>query len=226
MAYSGFPKETLRYLKNLGAHNSWRWFEDHHPDYFGDVLEPARELVAAIGPRLKAIDPELQAVPQVNASIMRLNRDLRFQPKQPPFKGYLELWFWRGTERSFERPGFFLRLSPTKLEISAGIRRLKAPLLDSYRTDVFGGARGEPLVSIVKSLKKKGYEIGGQTYARPPSGVGWDHPRVSLLRHSALHASWTGRYPKEFATGAFVGFVLKHFAAMAPLHAWLTQLSK
>jgi len=224
MVFPGFPKETLQFLKKLSVHNNRRWFEDNHPDYLGDIVEPARDFVIAVAPRLRRIDRELQAVPAVNGSIMRLNRDMRFFPKQAPFKTHLDFWFWRGAERTFESSGFFLRLSPTRLTLGAGIRRLKQPTLARYRTDVFGGKRGEPLVKIVKSLRNVGYEVGGETYQRPPPGVGFDHPRATLLRHSALYASWECRYPKEFRSAAFVDFVSKHFSAVAPLHAWLTQL--
>lgn len=75
-------------------------------------MAPAKAFVEAIGPKLKAISKTLNAEPHVNGSIFRLNRDVRFSKDKSPYKTTLDLWFWEGSERSWETPGYFLRLMP------------------------------------------------------------------------------------------------------------------
>jgi len=76
--FQGFSKETIAFFRGLKRNNNRQWFESHHEVYKDCVLEPAKAFVVALGRRLKEISPHIVAVPKINKSIFRLNRDTRF----------------------------------------------------------------------------------------------------------------------------------------------------
>jgi len=99
-------------------------------------------------------------------------------------------------------------------------------VLARYRKNVLGDKRGAELSKLVAGLRKKGYDVGGETYKKTPQGVPADHPRAALLKHSGLYSGWEGKHPKELGSPRFVDFVIDHFAKVAALHHWLSGMTK
>jgi uncharacterized protein (TIGR02453 family) len=221
--FEGFSKDTVRFLSGLSRNNSKAWFEDHRADYDEHVMAPAVAFVEAIGPRLSKIDPSVRAVPKVNGSIMRIHRDVRFSKDKSPYKDHLDLWFWSGDDKGWDKSGFFFRLTPTRLMLGAGMHGFMPPVLARYRESVLDQKKGPALAKVVAKLHGLGLEIGGETYKKTPRGVAEDHPRASLMKHSGLYAGWEAKHPKELGSRAFLDLVAKRYATMAPLHEWLSK---
>jgi uncharacterized protein (TIGR02453 family) len=221
MAFSGFPKQTVRFLAELSRNNDKGWFDAHREDYERYFVQTARDFVEALGPRLTKLDPEIQAIAKVNGSIMRINRDIRFSKDKTPYKDHLDLWFWSGDKRGWDGSGFFFRLTPTRLILGAGTHVFAPPALARYRMDVLDPKRGAALAKVILGLETKGYTLGGETYKKTPRGVVADHPRAGLLKHGGLYATWEDKHPKELGSGRFVDFAAAHFGRMAPVHFWL-----
>jgi uncharacterized protein (TIGR02453 family) len=226
MAFSGIPKGTVKFLSELSRNNEKPWFDEHRADYDEFFMRPAKELVEALAKPLKKLDPKLQAQPRVNGSIMRINRDVRFSKDKAPYKDHLDLFFWSGTKKGWDSSGFFFRLAPNKLLLGGGMHGFMPPVLAQYRKNVLNDKRGAELVKLATALRKRGYEVGGETYKKTPQGVPADHPRAALLKHSGLHSGWEGKHPKELGSARFVDFVMNHFEAVAPLHRWLCGMTK
>jgi uncharacterized protein (TIGR02453 family) len=224
MSAAGFPKETIRFLAGLQKNNSKEWFDAHRAAYDEYFVGVAKDFIVALAPRLKKIDPAIQAEPKVGGSILRIFRDVRFSKDKSPYKDHLDLWFWSRKDKGWDSSGFFFRLTPTELLLGSGMHGFAPPVLARYRAAVLDSKKGAALTRAVSKVRKAGYEIGGETYKKTPSGVPADHPRAALLRHSGLYAGWTGKHPKELAQPRFTDFVAKHFAATAPIHAWLRTI--
>jgi uncharacterized protein (TIGR02453 family) len=224
MSFEGFPKETVRFLSGLSRNNEKTWFDAHRDDYEAHFVAPARAFVEAMGTRLKKIDAGVHAEPKVGGSIMRIFRDVRFAKDKSPYKDHLDLWFWTGKTKGWETPGFFFRLTPTKVMIGGGMHSFMPPLLARYRRAVLDDAKGKALVKAVAKVRAGGLEVGGESYKKPPRGVPADHPRAALLRHGGLHAGWEGKHPKELGSPAFVEFTAKRCAAVAPIVEWLRTM--
>ena len=224
MAFSGFPKQTVTFLAGLAKHNDKKWFDAHRADYDAYYVEPAKAFVEAIGPRLKKLDARLRAEPKINGSIFRINRDVRFARDKSPYKDHLDMWFWSGTKKGWDCSGFFFRLTPTRLIAGAGMHGFVPPVLARYRRAVLDEDKGGALAKVVAKLRKDGRDVGGESYKKVPRGVAEDHPRAALLRHGGLFAGWEDKHPRELFTPAVVDFVAKQYAAMLPLHAWLTRM--
>lgn len=225
MLFSGFPPEASTFLAGLAEHNDRDWFEAHRADYERALLEPAKAFIAAIGPRLRELDPNVRASPNVGGSIKGLERRSRLPRRaMPAYKEYFDLWFWSGSRRAWDNSGFFWRLTATGLVHAAGMIEFQKERLAQYREQVLDDARGTALEGIVHALRAQGYLVGGETYKRVPRGLPTEHPRAELLRHGALFASLETPHTAELGSAALVELSLSNFARMAPLHAWLLGL--
>jgi uncharacterized protein (TIGR02453 family) len=224
-ASSGFPESTVRFLAELSRNNDRTWFEAHREECEGAVIVPAKAFVEALGPRLRELDPKIQAIPKVLGSIKGLERRMRYpRSKRPLYRDSLDLWFWSGRRRAWDNSGFYLRLTPARLIIAAGMIEFQKERLQQYRRHVLDDARGEALERIVRDLRNEGYFVGGESYKRTPRGVPAEHPRGTLLKHSGVFANLNIEHPKDLGSPAFVDFATAHFSRMAALHTWLVAL--
>src|SRR5262245_16335544 len=103
--FSGFPPTTLRFLRDLGTHNSKAWLDTHRLEYERDYLEPALGFIEAMREPLLTLHPDIHADPRVNGSLFRVNRDIRFTKDKSPYKDHIDIFFSVGEGRSRGRPG-------------------------------------------------------------------------------------------------------------------------
>lgn len=224
--FRGFSRETTAFLSELKMNNSREWFERHRGDYEKYVLNPARSLVITLGSRLRERRPEIIAVPRINRSIFRLNRDTRFSADKTPYKTHLALWFWEGRKPRMENPGFYLHLEPGRLMLGSGIYRFPKALLEPYRRAVHRTRSGEELERIASRIEaREGYTLGGLGYKRVPPGYDPGHARAGLLRHTGLFAGTESDLPDELYGEEFVPLCLTRFRPLEELHRWLLELS-
>ncbi len=223
-AFQGFPKECLRFFEQLRNNNNKTWFDLHKADYENHVLNPARAFVSEMGLRLLEIAPTIHARPQVNGSIFRIYRDTRFSRDKTPYKDHLGIFFWEGPGGKTDSPGFYFHVEPGKLLLGAGLYRFGKSHLEAYRRAVADPKKGPALEKALKTVEKKGYEIGGRHYKRVPRGFEPDHPRADLLRHNGVHAGLDLDIPKAFFGPELTDLVYGHYKKLAEMHRWLLDL--
>lgn len=220
MAFSGFGPDTRKFLKGLERNNDKEWFEAHRDDYKAHYVAPALEFIAAMGDKLTAVDPDISALPKVNGSLFRINRDIRFSKDKTPYKPHIDLWFWHGADKKAGYSGFFFRMHHDRLLLGAGIHGFEKAALASFREAVAGDP-GAELAKITAKLAKAGYDVGGESYKKVPRGYDPEHPRADLLRHGAMHAGIEMKMPAEAASAKLTTLALRHYRKLAPLHHWL-----
>jgi uncharacterized protein (TIGR02453 family) len=218
MTFTGFPRELIAYLRELGANNTREWFQAHYEDYQTLLVEPARAFVHAMGEVLPELGRDIRAEPKVRGSIFPINRDSRFARDKSPYKTYQDLWFWQGNGPSRERPGYFVRLDPAELTIGAGMHRFSDEALDQYRSALTNETSRNALRAAVNTLTND-YDVGGQTLKRIPTGCCND----DLARHTGLFAAKTVATPDEVFSAGLPDFCMAHFRRVAPLQQWLTN---
>lgn len=212
-------------LAKLAQNNNRAWFEANGKAFEELLIAPAKELVVALGQRLKDLDPELRAVPRVRGSIKAFELRRRFQQRErPPYKECLDVWFWSGPRREWDNSGFFLRLGAARLVLAGGMIEFQKQAMARYRESIVDEARGAALSTIVHELRAGGYVVGGESYKQTPRGIAADSPRAALARHSGIFATFECAHPPELATPAFVDFCFAHFARMNALHGWLVAM--
>jgi uncharacterized protein (TIGR02453 family) len=225
VSFFGFSESTLRFLGELSKNVDRAWFEAHEPEFQKSVIDPAKAFVETLGVRLRELDPKIQAIPRVRGSIKSMEQRSGFRKSpRPLYKDHLDIWFWSGKRRAWDNSGFYLRLTPTRLILAAGMIEFQKETLARYREEVANNERGAALETIVRDLRARGYVVGGESYKKTPRGVPANHPRATLLRHSGVFANLDREHPKELGTPELLDFVFAHYSRMAPLHRWLTAL--
>jgi len=224
--FTGFPKQTVKFFKDLAKHNTKPWFNEHRDDYDRFVLEPARDFILAMGEKLQTIAPTVHADPRTDRSLFRIHRDTRFSKDKSPYKTHLGIYFWEGSGKKMECSGFYFHLEPPNLMLGIGLYMFPKTLIEEYRQSVVHPVHGDALQAALKHLDKKGYGIGGEHYKRVPRGFDPDHPNADLLLHNGL---WTGvemRLPPELHSKKLIHLAFKHYKAMLPLHQWLVAMTE
>lgn len=224
-AFSGFTKETVRFYAALRKNNDRAWFEANRETYERHVMAPAKLFVTAMGERLKRIVPGIVAVPAVNKSIFRINRDTRFSLDPSPYKTNLGLYFWDGARGRMESAGFYVGLEPPGVMLGGGMYVIPDALLGRYRAAVVDKRHGAELARIVAALRAlPGCAVEGTHYKRVPGGFDPAHGNAELLKHKGLYASFETKVPDELFSAAFVDYCYERFEPVAPLHRWLMKL--
>ena len=224
-AFSGFAKETVRFLTALKKNNNRDWFARNKEIYDREVIEPAKLFVTALGSRLKTIAPGLFAIPAVNKSIFRIYRDTRFSLDPTPYKTNLGIYFWEGAHSKMEAPGFYFQLEPPDLLLGGGMYMMADTVLGRYRRAAADPRRGRELRRVVDGIAAlPGFEIGGEKTKRVPAGFDPENPNAELLKHKGLWAGTEGRVPKEFFSEALVDYCFERYEKIAPLYRWMVKL--
>ncbi len=224
--FTGFPRQCVKFFKDLKANNGKQWFDANKDNYVKYVVEPSKDFVAAMGPKLRKIAPGVNADPRVNKSLFRIHRDTRFSHDKSPYKTHMGLWFWEGAGPRMECSGFYFHLEPPNIMLGTGFYMFPKPILHPYREAVADKRQGAALRRVINVVAKSGdYALGGEHYKRVPRGFDPEDKNADLLRYNGLWAGIEMKIPKEFYTPDIVDLCLKHYENMAPLHRWLRELS-
>ena len=224
MSFTGFSPDSLAFLSDLAEHNDRAWFAENRDRYERELLGRERDFVDAVGSAFAALDQRVQAVPAVDRSIFRINRDIRFSKDKSPFKTYADMWFWIGDDRK-SAPGYFLRMVPGSVAIGAGAHRLTPEQIARFRSAVVDGLHGPWLEHILDDLRTAGFEVSEPTRKTVPKGFSAQQPRAELLKHTDhLHALRAfSPPPAEFTSPEFVAWTMGQFAQVKPLVDWLVE---
>jgi uncharacterized protein (TIGR02453 family) len=223
--FSGFPRECVKFYRELKANNSKSWFTEHKDEYNEYVLEPARLFVVEMGERLRALSPAIQADPRIDKSIFRIFRDTRFSKDKSPYKTHLGIWFWEGSGDRMECSGFYMHVEPPNLMLAAGLYRFPAHVVDEYRHSVVDGVHGVALEKAVRAVTRNpDCRVGKESFKRVPRGFDPDHKRANYLRHDTLYCWTESRIPKELYSETALDYCFREFRSFLPLHEWLVEL--
>jgi uncharacterized protein (TIGR02453 family) len=222
MGYPGLRRETFAYLQALAAHNDREWFEAHRTDYEAHWLQAGLDLIAALAPLCQAMEPRLLAVPKLNQSLRRINRDTRFSKDKTPYQPRLHLILSTGPAFNKE-PGMHIVLTPQGLGYGAGHYGMDPAALDRMRGRICDPGQRERLLAALEAARTVGSEIDPPDLARVPngydSGPEWDH---LLRRKGMIVRTQADRPPPDWlftsaAPERLAGLIRAHL----PLLAWL-----
>jgi uncharacterized protein (TIGR02453 family) len=222
MAFEGFSAGTLAFLRELADNNDKAWFDANRSRYESELLDREKAFVSAMGERMRAVVPGLEAVPRVNGSIFRINRDTRFSKDKTPYKTHADMWMWEGSDRKASS-GLFVRIVPDEIWIGAGAHMLSKEGLQRVR-DAIVADPGVELVSVMADLEGAGYEFSEPTLKRTPRGYLIDHPRADLLRLTSVAAMRSEGVPDEFFSADFVEWCAVRYEELLPLHRWMVSV--
>ena len=221
--FFGFPRQFITFFDNLKENNSKEWFENNRQDYEKYVLHPSREFVIEMGQKLRRIAPEINAIPKINHSLFKINRDVRFSKDKSPYKTYMGIWLWEGNRKRMESSGFYLHIEKKTILIGVGVKMFPKPLLDRFRQAVGDKKIGGELKKAVNKISDQGYVVDGKHYKKVPRGYAADHPNADFLLYNGLTARLEEKVPDAFFSDAIVDYAYSHYKNMLPLHRWLRK---
>ncbi len=224
--FTGFNRNGISFLREISLNNNKEWFHAHKQDFEEYLLIPAKNFVSEMLFEFKSISQTLNGETVVGKSISRMNRDIRFSRDKRPYKNYVEIWFWEGTEKSWERSGFIMRLSAEQIMFGAGILEFSKPLLlEKYRSGVADSIKGNHLSNILSDLKtESGGNYYGSTYKKIPKGYTIADDKANLLLHSGLYADITENISDVLFSEDFIPYSIERYKKLAPLHLWILEL--
>lgn len=221
--FGGFPREGIKFLKDLRRNNNKEWFNRNKKAYEEHLVTPGRNFVIAMGEKLGEISPGLVADPAVNKSLFRLNRDTRFSSDKTPYKTQFSIFFWEGEGKRMENPGFYLCFDADQLTLAGGAHEFPREKLEPFRKAVVNDRSGPELVEVARRLKRNGLEIRGAHYKRVPRGYDPDHPRADFLKYNGLYIMSEQSLPDQLHRKSFTTYCLREFRKIDPLLRWLVK---
>jgi uncharacterized protein (TIGR02453 family) len=202
MAFTGFPEEAIEFYEGLEADNSKAYWTDHKSAYDDAVAGPMRELLAELAPVFG------------EAKMFRPYRDVRFSKDKTPYKTRQYAVAHSGDQ------GLYVGIDAHGLHLGGGMFHASTEQVKRLRESI-ADTPGDELDALLRSLRKKGYEVGGDQLKRVPKPWDDQHPRADLLRHKSL-ISWVDHAPAEWLhTPRAKAEVVKGWKALLPLNAWL-----
>lgn len=211
------------FLTGLEKNNDKAWFEAHRDAYQSEYVEPALAFIAALAEPLGRLSPSLTAVPKINGSLRRINRDVRFSKDKRPYSTSLHLIFWTG-EKPLGSAGVHFVVAHDHFGLGAGHWAFQPTQLEAYRKAVTTPEDADELLAALKAAAKIGCVPDEPQLARVPRGYQAEEPVATMLRRKGMVVRTHGQpIPSDLFGPKAVDFTLKKVKAMLPLIAWLKR---
>jgi uncharacterized protein (TIGR02453 family) len=201
MSFAGIPVAALDFYEDLEADNSKAFWTSHKHIYDESVRAPMEALAEALAKEF--------GTPR----FFRPYRDVRFSKDKTPYKTHQGVWFGESST--------YLHISAAGLFVAGGYWDTSSAQVDRMRRAVADDVAGAELDRAVRSVRRKGFEIGGHQLTRVPSGYDKDHPRADLLRYKSLTAHRELGCPDWLATKRAQNEIAKAWRAITPVLSWL-----
>lgn len=206
MTFTGFPPEAVGFYQRLELDNSKDFWAANADTYTTCVKQPMQALLDQLAPAFG--EPKL----------FRPHRDVRFSADKSPYKTHQGGYVATGTGM-----GWYVQVSATGLFAAGGWYAATPDQVARYRAALDDEAAAEPLQKALRSLTRKGFEVGGEQLKSRPRGVAPDHPRLELLRHRTLTVAREYGEPQWLSSAEALRHVRADWRAMRPLVDWLSE---
>lgn len=227
MQFKGFSKELIPFLKEIRDNNNKEWFLTQKSRYEKLILNPSRDFIVEMGEHLMAIEPTINAIPKINASLFCIYKDIRRNKTalSDPIKTRVGYIFWQGKGKRLQSSSFYMHYGIDELFVSAGIRWFEKEIQDKYRTYIKDDTHREELASILKELDTKGYKTLEPSMKRYPKGFAKEmsHVDLSLYKEMATYKKHDSRLIEEGEK--LIETLYKDYEAMAGLQKWIYEMS-
>lgn len=221
--FEGFPKEGLKFFRQLKKNNTREWFGKNKEMYEEFVKIPMQSFVASLKIPLGSVAPEIEVNPK--HSIFRIHRDTRFSNDKTPYKTHVAAVFKVKGHRWQESAGFYVGITPGRIDVGGGIYMPSTQQLKRIRAAM--EMRSDEFSEIVQNpkFKKRFGGLMGEKLVRPPRGFGADHPMIEWLKYKQFYAGveWS---EAACYTSKFVDMVATTYKELIPLIRFLNSALK
>jgi uncharacterized protein (TIGR02453 family) len=205
-AFQGFPSAALDFYDDLEMDNTKSFWEAHKAVYAEAVKAPMVALTEALAPEFGT------------AKIFRPYRDVRFAKDKTPYKTHQGAYV-----AVAPATGWYVEVSAPGVRVGAGFYHAESADLARIRDGIADERTGTELAKLLRSLKRKGFELGGETLKTTPRGYDADHPRIDLLRHKSMTLGKSYGFEPVIHTAELLDLVRKDWRSLRSFVDWVTQ---
>ena len=184
--FSGFPKEGIRFLRDLKKNNDRDWFQERKAVFEECVKAPMTELVLALGEDLEKLAPQYLIDPK--KAIYRIYRDTRFSNDKTPYKTHIAASFTHKALAKHASACFYFHLSPEEILMGGGVYMPGPGELLTLRRHIAEDPGAYHNIVSAKPFQRYFGEVTGEKLSRPPKGFAADHPAIETLKQKQFLA--------------------------------------
>jgi uncharacterized protein (TIGR02453 family) len=203
-AFTGFPLAALDFYDDLEMDNTKAFWTAHKDVYETAVRAPMAALVAALEPEFGP------------AKVYRPYRDVRFAKDKTPYKTHQGAFVASGPAT-----GWYVQVGAPGVRVGVGFYEAAPARLAAIREAVADDRRGRQLQRIIATLRRQGWELGGETLRTAPRGYAADHPRIDLLRHRSMTMGRSYGFDPVIHTPELLDRVRADWHAARPFVTWV-----
>lgn len=220
--FDGFPKETMRFLRDLKKNNDRDWFNANKPRYEQHVKEPMQQLLSTLAARMKGVHPEIVLEPK--KAMYRIYRDVRFSKDKSPYKTWIAAAFtFQGYDRKHDA-AYYFHITPGEVGIGGGLYAPMGDRLKNLRAAIDRDAAALRTIIEEKNYVRMFGGMVGEELQRIPQGYDREHPDADLLRKKQF-LCWKELPTSSVHRSDFVDVLVEHFTAMTPFVRYLVEHS-
>ena len=157
VAFNGFGKKAIPFLKAIGFHQSREWFAENRDIFERELREPFGDLIEVLAMRLG--EAGLGLTGDRKKSMFRINRDVRFSKDKRPYNQHLSaILSPDGTKTS--QGVLFVYIGVDRCFAAVAWWQSQPALLQAMRKAI--ATRPQAFRSMVAQLKKNGLELGDE----------------------------------------------------------------
>ncbi|RPI04328.1 MAG: DUF2461 domain-containing protein [Ignavibacteriae bacterium] len=219
--FEGFPKECIRFFKQLKRNNNREWFDRHKEDYERAAKIPMLSFIASLQPHFARFAPEFDLHPK--RSLFRIYRDIRFSSDKTPYKTHIAAHFvLRGRPKGLVGSGYYIHIEPGEFFVGGGIYIPDGDQLKKIRKAI--ATRGEEFLSIVQDrrFQKRFAPFEWSTLQRIPKGYDESHPMAEWLKFKQFFVGVTLPESKIYSE-SLVGETARICEEASPLVRFLNK---
>lgn len=208
-SFSGFPKEGIRFLKELKKNNDRDWFRERKHIYEEAVRVPMESLVRAIAASCQARGFALYA--KDKNPVMRIYRDIRFSADKSPFHTRVGGSLKQSHSKT-SHGEVYIHISPERSFVAAGFWMPERPFVHAWRTAMADDPK--QFSRVLAALKKNDLELTRERpLTRLPRGfeAQADSPLAEifkLISYVVYRPVEPGEYSSEKMVGIGADFAL------------------
>jgi uncharacterized protein (TIGR02453 family) len=217
-AFTGFPRQTVKFLKDLKANNEREWFNPRKADYEQYVRDPMVVLVSVVNERLRKVAVEY-VVPDAKKALYRLYRDTRFSKDKTPYKTNVSAYFQRKGYARHAGPGFYTQLDHTgKVGIAGGLYMAGPEEIKAIREAIVKDVKGFEKIFAGRKLAGLMGKVQGEALKRAPKGFESNDNEYVRMKQWYF---WTELEAKYTSSADLPKLITERIEAMLPACEWI-----
>ena len=217
--FDGFPKEGIKFLRQLKKNNNREWFGKHKAEYEDFVKLPMQSLIATLQAPMAELSAEFDVNPK--RSMFRIYRDIRFSKNKAPYKTHAAAVFHlKG--RWADSAGFYVHIEPGNIYVGGGIYMPDSKQLKKIRSALVEHAKEFLTIVEDEKFRKRFSGLEGAKLQRIPQGFPSDHWMGEWLKYKSFYTGveWD---EKECYSTQFVNKVVGVYKDLLPLVRFLNK---